>query len=196
MRILAILLIGVAAMAAGCRFHGQPVVPPEKLTPSQRNFEAVWQASRQVLREHYFDLDRQDRRAGIVTTTAMTGKVAGEFWRRDAATGSDLAESTIQTIYRQAKVTIEPTGSQKQDFQAVVEVRAFRSNDQEIQVSSVSDAYDLFKLPGSRGRKRKLLDYGQDYKAKATTDLGRDSALENRITADIRSAASALRGKI
>lgn len=194
MRTQITVLIAIAAAALmGCRFHGSPVGPPQKLTPSERNFEAVWQASRQVLRKYRFDLDRSDRRAGIISTRAMTGKVAGEFWRRDAATARDLAESTVQTIYRQAKVAIEPAGPRKQDFRAVVEVHTYRSNNQEIQISSVSDAYDLFKLPGSDGRTRKLLDYGPEYRPRAITDLGRDAALEERIAADIQAAALALR---
>ena len=130
MRDLLIILFVAVLIAGGpgCARHTVPVGPRGELTVGERNFEAVWLAARRVLKRYYFDLDREDPRAGVIVTRAMTGKVAGEFWRRDAGTDRDLAESTLHTIYRQVKVTIAPEGPDKTDFRAIVEVcKSFKS---------------------------------------------------------------------
>ena len=126
----------------------------------------------------------------------MVGKHAGEFWRKDAATARDLAEGTIQTIYRQAKVTIHPTADDGDKFHAVVEVRTYRSNRQEIQVTSTSEAIDLFRLPGDDERRKKLLDYGRGWASDPVSPLGRDGNLERRIAADIQAAAPQVRAEL
>jgi len=183
------LIVAVFALTAvGCANYTTPLVPRRRMSPAERNFNAVWQASRTVLRKYYFTLDREDRRAGIITTEPLTGKVFGEFWRRDAAGPDNLAESSIQTIFRQAKVTIRPLASNKEDFKAVVEVRTFRSDRRESQVTSTSEALDLFRLPGGSNRTRTLLEYDKGQAAEGAVPLGRDKALERRIASDIMAA--------
>jgi len=194
--LICLIVAGAALINLGCVRYTSPTQPARKMTPAERNFEAVWQASRNVLKEFYFELDRQDRRAGVITTYPMVAQHAGEFWRKDAVTDSDLAEGTIQTIYHQAKVSIEPTSPENGSYRPVVEVRTFRSNRQEMQVSSTSDAYDLFRLPGADSRKRRLLDRGRTEPDDVLADLGRDEDLENLLTAKIRLAAAALRGQL
>lgn len=183
----------IAAVMAGCANYSVPVGPSKQLTVAERNFETLWQASREVLRKYRFELDREDRRAGFMVTEPMTGKVAGEFWRKDAATGRDLAEGTLQTIYRQAKVTIQPVAGDAEKFRALVEVRTYRSNRQEPQVTSTSDAYDMFRLPGEEGRRKSLLDYGKDEVFDAVEALGRDDALEKQLSAEILVASGKMR---
>jgi len=181
-----IVLAVVATGQFGCAGHTTPTGPPRQLTAKQQRFDAVWQASRDVLKKYYFQIDREDRRAGVIVTRPMTGKYFGEFWRRDAATDADLAESTVQTIYRQAKVTLKPVGPDAADYQVVVEVRTSRSDKPHAQITNVADAFDMFKLPGSSNRRQPLLDSGQ---GNDVIDLGRDKDLEQKIAADIRSAA-------
>ena len=192
---ISILLCAVLALT-GCAQHTAPVGPPAQLTTEQRNFESTWQGALEVLRTYYFTIDRQDRRAGVITTLPMTGRHWFEFWRHDAATGFDLAEGTVQTIYRQAKVTIRPVASNATTYTAKVEIDVYRSDKPNLQVTSTSDAYDLFLMPtGDDRRYRKmLLDYGRDDQGglvarNQSVPLGRDDELEKKLEAEIEFAA-------
>ena len=193
---LTLWIMLLAALAVGCVKHTHPVGPGVQLTDAERNFQALWQAGRRVLRKYNFTLDRQDRRAGVITTLPLTGKHFFEFWRTDAATNFDLAEGTIQTIYRVVRVTIRPAEANQGVYKPLVEVMIFRSNRPTPQVTSTSEAYDLFVMPGGeRAGSDFLLDYERTVQtpeqrdASFTVYLGRDGELEKKLTGDILSAA-------
>jgi len=181
-RIVMMIVACVATAACGCAGWATPAARGPQLSPQEASFQAVWDASLEVLRRYGFAVDRRDRRAGLITTEPMTGRQFFEFWRRDAATRVDLAESTLQTIYRQAQVTIEP-----ETFHPTVEVRTFRSNRSSPQVTSASEAYGMFTLSGA-GRNKFLLDYGRgEDPDSAMVLVGRDNALEQKMEGAIRS---------
>lgn len=219
MRRIAIFLVALAAGAwAGCVNYDKPVGSPPELTPDQRNFEAVWGAATEVLREYRFSLTRQDRRSGVIATAPLTGRYLAEFWRKDAATPTDVAEGTIQTVYRLATVTVEPVPEANGTFQAKVEVQAARSDQPSVQISSTGEAYSLYTMTG--GRSRWLMDFGQatgespeaagarrggaEPEGRATTQtaaprgpwarwqvpLGRDAGLEKQIASEIAALAA------
>ncbi len=195
MRTIVAVLIGVILAGTGCVSNTKPIVSTTKPTGSQRNFEAIWQASRQVLTKYYFQLDRQDRREGIITTTPLTGKQPLEFWRGDATSAYSLAENTIQTIYRTATVRINRKGKSGA-YQHAVEIQVDRSNRKTLQVTSTSEAYDLFVLSGhTRSRGKFLLNYGADA-GKSISPLGTDAQLERKIQAEIAATASKLLAKM
>jgi hypothetical protein len=196
------LLAAALAAACGCAQHTEPVVPEPPKTPAERRFEAVWQASIQTLREHRFVVDRQDRRAGVVTTYPMVGQHWFEFWRQDAASAADLAESTLQTIYRRATVTIrrrEPDDPNNPPrYRPVVEVTTARSNRPQPQVSSTSEAYAIFSLSGGRSAFVMDLGGGEEEasasgngvsRPEGTVPLGRDEHLEARLAGRIGAVA-------
>ena len=225
MRRIAISLAALAAGTwAGCVNYDKPVAPAPELTPEQRSFEAVWGAATEVLRECRFSLTRQDRRSGVITTALLTGRYVAEFWRKDAATATDVAEGTIQTVYRLATVTVEPVPEANGTFGAKVEVEAARSDLPSVQISSTGEAYSLYTMTG--GRNRWLMDFGQaagesaeppaarrggaEPEGRAATQkagpqgpwarwqvpLGRDAGLEKRIASEIAAlAARRLGGK-
>lgn len=181
-----------ACSSLGCAVrYTEPIAAPRQLTPAQRNFEAVWQASRTVLKRYRFQLDRQDRRAGVITTRPMTGMHFFELWRRDAARPVDFSESSLQTLYRTARVTVRPASAGAKTYQAQVEVLLTRSNRPKPQVTSTSEAYSLFTLAGDEKKRRQLLiDLGADHPPSSQlVPLGHDRALEAKLTAKIAAAA-------
>ena len=213
-RLTTVLITAVLAAAlAGCLNYSKPVAPPQELTPAQENFQAVWAGTKQVLGEYGFGLNRTDRRAGIISTRPLLGRHYTEFWRKGVVSATDLAESTIQTIYRTATVNIRPTADQPERYEAVVTIEVSRSNLPTAQVSSTSEAYSLFTMAG--GRSAWLTDFGrtQEEASSATgagqtdkesttrrgspkpadnpwlVELGRDKAMESRIAAEISTAA-------
>jgi len=173
------LLLASMLLAAGCQpKYTRPVLEPAPQTPEQESFQRLWQASRHVLISYHFRLDRQDPRAGVITTWPMTGKQFFELWRKDSARATDTSESTLQTIYRAVRVTIRP-GPDGQGYEPVVEVLVSRSDKPRDGISSTSEAYDMFT---KRPKKNKLTG---EQEAAQMVDLGNDRALEARLARDI-----------
>jgi len=114
------------------------------VTAGERNFEAVWNGSLEVLRKHNFTLDRQDRRAGVITTRALLARHWFEFWRPDAANVLDLLEGTLQTVYRTAMVTIRPASDSSDTFVPSVEVIVSRSSMEKLGIVAAGEAYNRF----------------------------------------------------
>lgn len=182
-------LLAAVLAPMGCQpKYTQPVLEPKALTTQEQEFQQLWQASRKVLIGYHFHIDRQDPRAGVMTTWPMTGKQIFELWRKDAARTIDSGESTLQTIYRAAKVNIRKKAD-SQDYEPIVEVFVSRSNKPIASIASTSDAYDMFS-----SRKRRKLTGAQQ--ADNLVDLGNDRALEAKLTADIlKEAGRGRRGK-
>lgn len=124
---IASILLAAGILAVGCNYT-TPTGPPTEMTAAQKDYEAIWQASRSVLHDYYFTLDRQDRRAGIITTLPLVGKQFFEFWRKDAVTNTDLLEDTVQTMYRTATVTITELPDRSGAYQVTVQVAVARSD--------------------------------------------------------------------
>lgn len=184
------LLVGAlaAGLLGGCEVkYTQPQAQPKSLSAAEEDFEAVWQAARTTLRRHHFELDRQDRRAGVITTVPMTGMHFFEFWREDAARPADYAESTVQTIYRTAQVTVRPTQPQAETYQANVQVFLSRSSRGTPQVTSTSEAYSLFSMGRDRRARRRFLEASDwaRHREGGLVDLGNDRSLEAKLTAEI-----------
>ncbi len=185
-----LLSISLAFLFCGCVNYTTPVAPRPQLSPGERNFEAIWQASRAVLREYHFEIDREDRREGRIETLPVTGQYFTEPWRKDAAGIDNLAESTVQTIYRRAIVTIRPVADTPDRFMAEVEVQTYRSNEQASQISSTTGAIRLFQAERVSDRRKMMLDRGRDWPVDAVTPLGRDEKLELKLAEDIQNEAA------
>lgn len=174
------LLLAAMLMPTGCQpKYTQPVLEPAPQTPEQESFQRLWQAGRHVLISYHFNLDRQDPRAGVMTTWPMTGKQFFELWRKDAAGAISTSESTLQTIYRAVRVTIRPSAGGK-GYEPVVEVLVSRSDKPTDGISSTSEAYDMFT---KRQKKKNKLTGEQE--AAQQVELGNDRALEARLARDI-----------
>jgi hypothetical protein len=197
-------------LAAGCANYTKPVALTEPATIGQRNFDAVWQASLDVLGDYFFRIERQDRREGLIVTEPLTGRQAWEFWRRDAVTPYDKLESTLQTIYRQVSVRAVPVEGEVNVYQAVVDANTYRSDRTELAVESVSQAYSMFMLPGGNsdpdatavlGYERTLVGLPgyqagvQEAAGRQLVSLGPDPDLAARIAGQINQRAAQLRGQ-
>ena len=197
-----------AVLLAGCANYTKPVATAEPLTVRERNFEAVWQAAQDVLTDYNFRLERLDRREGLIVTEPLTGQQAWEFWRRDAVTPYALAESTLQTIYRQAQVRIVPISGEVNLYEAEVQANTYRSS-RRSQLGTTSAAYGMFLLPGGNssidalailGYERTLegLPGFETTEGEAVGDLvglGPDVALAAKLSSQINLRADQLRGK-
>ena len=171
---LAGLLLGVGA----CVRHTEPLPSQEDMTPAERDFDNLWRASQYVLKKHHFTIDMRDRRAGLISTEPLLGKHFFEFWRHDSVTNRDTQESTLQTIYRIAVVTISRGPTEHGAYRPKVVVTIGRSNKGKTGIASVTDAYRL-QFGKSTKRNPKWL-----------TPLGRDEKLEEKLLYEIDDAAA------
>jgi len=187
-------LLAGALLTGGCQIAPQRV--PAIQSTSDPNFEAMWNAAVRALGQYRFNIDRADRREGVITTFPMVGRHWFEFWRRDASTARDIAETSLHQIYRQATVTIRRPGGAAPattapavgDYHAVVEVFCYRSDRPKFHVTNTSEAYEMFTNPNpERGSERAEL--GSEVRA-WMVDLGRDRTLEQAIERKINSVAA------
>ena len=119
-------IISVAILLAigGCARHTTPLVPAAELTADEQKFQAVWDAGSEVLKSYRFDINKTNRRAGLITTSPMASRHFFEFWRRDVVTASGALENSVQPMYREVAVRIRKTGEGK--YAPVVTVTASR----------------------------------------------------------------------
>jgi hypothetical protein len=177
--------------------------PPEGQTAAERSFEMGWAAARETLQDRGFELSRQDRRAGVITTKAVVGQHFFEVWRRDATTLYSYGENSVQTILRAAKITFQPVeGSDK--FAIDVKIAVARSDAEPQQFTDASQTMGLFggvDTSRSEGREPSMLARLKYEDLLAPRDpadipdapvvpLGFDQRLEEILAADIREAAA------
>ncbi len=177
MRRIGSILVGCAALLAcsGCQQPIQPEGPTDtQLTGA--DFEQLWQTGLEVLRRYNFRPDRQDRRAGVITTHPTTSAQWFEFWRPGTCGGFEAAEANLHTVRRQATVHIRPAAEQGQLYVSV-QVDVYRYAAPERQVTTASGALQIFgeKLPTAEG------EMGPQAAAAYWVPLGRDSRLEDEL---------------
>ena len=185
------------ALAGGCGHPFQLSAPTPATTSAK--FNAVWDGALEILRERDFRIDRTDRRAGVITTFPLLGRHWFEFWRGDAVARRDVAEGTVQTIYRQVTVTIRPVKGAGDDpfYTADVAVQTSRSDLPNVRITSTSEAYELFTEPSvfaemrtaptASRRSPALQDRGPSHRFNVTpVPVARDEALEARLAEAIK----------
>lgn len=204
-------LICLTLWASGCANHTRPLVDLTPAEPEARHFQAVWAASIDTLRDYGFDIQRTDRRAGMIVTEPMVSAYPGELWRKDVTGPVQQAQSALHKIYRSAVVEIQP-GQQEGTFQARTRVLAGRSEEPSPQVTHASQIAQVYTGTAPRIYEDLHLDPGADQalvtgpedpqasirvplsqqrlRMHNVAELGRDVQLEARINSDIRKAAA------
>jgi len=168
---------------SGCANYTTPIVSESDLTPAERNFNVVWRGTMDTLTELGFTVDQQDRREGLMATLPLTGQQWFEFWLQDAATPRDVAEGSLQTIYRTVRVYVEPVTGVEGQFAARVEVIASRSERTVAPMTNTVQAYNLFAIPGQPYRMESMLirQSVEDIPEAKVKRIGRDVGLESNI---------------
>ena len=157
------------------------------MTPVEKNFQAVWDASCETLSAYRFNVDRRDRRAGLITTKPMASRHFFEWWRRDKATASGALENTVQPIYRQVSVEIRKADAGK--YHPVVSITVSRLLSDRSDSKRPKLSYKLEAVPD---RKKRLV-IGVGSSDDSGKDSGRrspaDDILAGKIAEDIRRLA-------
>ncbi|HMB06799.1 MAG TPA: hypothetical protein VKP69_24060 [Isosphaeraceae bacterium] len=110
-----LIAAGIAVLTAlgqaGCASIAQliaprPVAENPLIVPSA-DFETVWKASVAVLDE-YFDIATENRLSRTIITQPKIGATVLEPWSGDSPGLYDRLESSLQTIRRHGRITINP----------------------------------------------------------------------------------------
>ena len=142
--------------------------------------ELVWTACEEVLRQRLFELDRVDRRAGVLTTRPVMSQHFFEFWRRDVASAGDWLEATVNPVRRWVEVRVEDTVATA-DPGVQVSVHKERLSSPDRQFNSSGAAYQYFgdQLPSTTGLQRVGPEYDR------WLPMGRDADMEAALRRDI-----------
>jgi hypothetical protein len=165
------LCIGLAMLAVGCQRPTWDIATSTPvLTVNKDAFDVGWDETLDVLRDHNFEPDRQDVRAGIITTHPTVSSQFFEFWRADAQGFYPWLESSLHTLRRWAEVRFVPADG---SFTIEVIVHVERKSQPERQVSTSTGALQIFRenLPTYTGEKV------SDKEAVHWVDLGTDRRL-------------------
>jgi len=169
------LCIGLAVLAVGCQRPTWDIATPTpRLTVNKDAFDVSWDETLDVLCDHNFEPDRQDVRAGIITTYPTVSAQFFEFWRADAQGFYPWLESSLHTIRRWAEVRFVPVDGR---FTIEVIVHVERKSQPERQVTSSTGSLQVFRedLPTYTGEKV------SGKKAERWVDLGTDRRLEKYL---------------
>ncbi len=179
-----LLCVLVAALAAGCQRPIQSESPTAALVdvPDREQLDFLWDTCLRVLRRYGLQPDRQDRRAGVITTGPVTVPNWFELWRPDMPRGFQFAEANLSTIRRVACIKLEPLEAAN-DYRLTTEVNLQRHSTPERQVSTAAGAIQMFsaKLPIYTGE---MIDEEQ---AVRWIQLGRDVRFEQALLTSILS---------
>jgi hypothetical protein len=155
-RTMVTMLLGLGTLAVGCQAPPQPAEPTvaRLMVQTPDDHELLWQAASDVLREHYFQLDRQDRQEGVITTLPETTAIWFELWRPRPRPAYAWAEANLHTIQRQATINIRPV-AEPDGYELGVEIQRYRFSLEERQVDSPAAAMRLYSgaAPTAVGRR-------------------------------------------
>jgi hypothetical protein len=160
----------------------EPAPQPVELTRQQLEFESIeeydgfFDGCVETLRLSGFELDRIDRRDGIITTFPVTSKHFFEFWRRDVDTRHDWFEASLLPLRRKVEVNLDrPEGGISGTL--VVKVTRERLSAPDRQYNTSGAAFLVFSqgLPATTGKP--IVPSRDEY----WIADGRDGAMEARL---------------
>ncbi len=178
---LPLTLIALFAVSLiGCSKTLEP--QRDAVSVDNSSFEKIWDACLASLEDHSFEVDRRDRRFGLIVSEPVVGKQFFEFWRKDTADSGDLLNSSLHTIRRVVTIRIAKQGPT--EFQVDVEAQAQRISVPGTQLNSTAEAFELMGRQGVPASPRRS-DYLRRRSATIWVDIGREQALEQAIMRDI-----------
>lgn len=168
------------ALTAGCQLQRETALEATSqafIMSDAEQMDEFWGICQAVLRQNRFDLDRVNRRAGIITTFPVTSQQFFEFWRHDVDSGYDFAEASLHTVRRRAAVEMQSDDAEPLTVSVYVTVNVERLSAPERQFNNSAMALRYFgeEVPGVGGQKQ--LRRQDDY----WIPLGRDPAMERYL---------------
>lgn len=156
---------------------------PAVATATSLQFQPMWNACEETGRHFGFPLDRQDYRAGLLTTVPVVSEQILEPWRKDAGTMHDVVQSSLATIRRHIRFEIERT--EAGTFVMTPKVLVERETIIERRLTSVAQYRYSFAGPAATP-KDSVQTEDEELPVKYWTPIGRDLVMEKEIAADVK----------
>jgi len=163
-------------LLSGCARQQQYEVATEPLCVTGLEKIAVMKATEDVLAEMHFTIEKADPNSGLIRTGPLSGAQFFEFWRSDNVGAFNSAEANLHSIRRTIELNIT---QQDEKLCLGCNARVQRLSLPEQQVSSSSQAYQLFSISNASLQKLKLNP--QQKAGMAWVDLGQDKHLATEI---------------
>jgi hypothetical protein len=149
------------------------------------DFDKLWAACDTVSRNYLFKIDRQNKRAGLLTTLPNISAQWFEPWRREVLSGDELAQSSAATIRRTITYKFDKEGD---GYRVTPKVLVERQAIQERRVSGYLSKTYFRADPDTTGSRE--ADAGVILPDSYWYPTGRDTALETllaqKIEAELR----------
>ena len=175
------IVIALSALALiGCTDKRLPQW--DAVAADNASFDQVWDACLASLEDRSFQVDRRDRRFGLIVSEPVVGKQFFEFWRNDTADSDELLNSSLHTIRRVVTIRIAKQGPMQ--FQVNVEAHAQRVSLPGDQLDNAAEAFELLSRQGVPTSPTRS-DYLRPRPEPIWVDIGRERALEQAIMRDI-----------
>ncbi len=175
-----IAIVLSALVLIGCAEKCQPQW--DAVAADNASFNQVWDACLDSLEGRGFEIDRRDRRFGLIVSEPVVGKQFFEFWRNDTADLHELLNSSLHTIRRMVTIRIAKQGPMQ--FQVNVEAHAQRVSLPGDQLDNAAEAFELLGRQGVPTSPTRS-DYLSPRAEPIWVDIGRERALEQAIMRDI-----------
>lgn len=158
---------------------GQPAVAEVR----GGDFNRLWEAAKETVRDYQLALDREDYRAGVITSVPEVSKQVFEVWRSDAGTLDESLANTVGAIRR--TIRFEVSRGEDGTFTLVPKVLVERQSIFERRVTDVSQYRFAFAGPTKAQPARTAVTLDpetyQDVPVKYWYPIGRDFALEKKV---------------
>ena len=179
--IIIVMTILLPAMLIGCTEQRRPTQDTIAVV-KQYSFDDVWTVCLTSLEDRGLQVDRQDRRFGLIVSEPIVGKQFFEFWRGDAVTSDDTLTSSLHTVRRIVSIQVVSQGPM--NFEVSVQAKAQRVSIPADQLDNTAEAFEMLRrhgVPASPSRR----DYARPRSEPVWVDIGREHALEQYILEDI-----------
>jgi hypothetical protein len=157
-----------------------------------RDFDALFEAAKDVVRGYQLAIDRIDYRAGVITSVPEVSKQFFEVWRGDAGTAYEAMANTAGAIRR--TIRFEVARNPGDTFTLVPKVLVERQSIFERRVTDVSQYRFAFSGPARAQPARTAValdpDTYQDVPVKYWYPVGRDLAMEKQVAERVRKTAA------
>jgi hypothetical protein len=167
----------------GCNPPAEPEGPTVDRVAAQNpdEFNRLWAATEETLIENYFELDRQDRLAGVITTYPETTAAGFELWRPQPQDPYLWWEANLHTIQRRATVTLQPIETPG-DYEVGVRVDRYQYSMEERQIDNPAGARRMFSSQAPTETRGEMAMPGETSHFIA---LGRDPMREEELLSGI-----------
>lgn len=180
-----IMILSTLISGSGCAhlspYAITPQVSPGPLMVMTPNQEMIWEQTTEVLHAFLFDIERENKLTHEIETEYKVGSGVFEPWHRESVGPQNRWESTLQSIRRKVIVRIVPTDDLTGHY---VTVEAFKELEVPNGLAANSPGGATFQENAPLKRDLNLV-VGQTQPSNWQA-LGRDSALEQAILAELR----------